>query len=788
MKLRIFSSSRQIREYYNQKKQQNSLLDSAIHIGEFLDKVCLSNFHKASSYESLLLMQEACLKSKDLEKKLGISVEFFAFLKNNEYLFSFFKELSLEKKSIEDLKNNDYYATYNEHLEILDEVYKNYLALLEKNSFYDDLSLPKNYTLNKDFLDEYEAIVYDLQGFLSKFEENLLSEISQIKEVVLSFKTSKFNLEYLLKLDFLKTFDLKINTHYEINLSKQEILKEEIFKTRNSKIKLKSFELRALQCAFVMDEISHFVRKGLKPENIVVITPDESFCEFLRLFDKDNMLNFASGISIKESLFYQKFQALYESASSVSFVYKNQEDYFEDTQMIFDYHNTLLHSLKLDFIEFKKYFDEKCDFEYFEKLLALFLENEKQELIYLIRKELYFIKDLLKNQSLTLKELIHLFFMQISQLSLSDVGGGKVTVMGLLESRGLCFDGAILVDFNEEFIPKRSVNELFLNNEVRKKAGLISYDRRENLQRFYYESLMKSALEVSICFVENEEKSKSRFLDELDFDFFYETHIHQKAYLNALKLDYEGIKPNLTPIKAPILKHNPFEFPLSFSRFNLLENQKRTYYYRYILNLAEPRVLSEESKAKNQGNFIHKMLEIYYKNYANNDFDIKVFKNLLDKEYQKYNISELDLEVFKLKFIQFAKNEKERFSKGFYVAYTELELNNILKLGADSIKLKGTIDRIDSSKEGNLIIDYKSGKVPSNSYQLAFYQALYDENTSVGFYDLNSMQILHQKAKSLDELKERLKDLVLMSKEEIEFENEQDEYCPYKLIYKKELK
>ncbi len=50
------------------------------------------------------------------------------------------------------------------------------------------------------------------------------------------------------------------------------------------------------------------------------------------------------------------------------------------------------------------------------------------------------------------------------------------------------------------------------------------------------------------------------------------------------------------------------------------------------------------------------------------------------------------------------------------------------------------------------------------------------------------MQILHQKAKSLDELRERLKDLVLMSKEEIEFENEQDEYCPYKLIYKKELK
>lgn len=788
MKLRIFSSSRQIREYYNHQATHNALLDRAMHISEFLDEVCLSEFHLISPYESLLLMQEACLKSKDLEKKLGISAEFFAFLKNNEYLFSFFKELSLEKKSIEELKNNDYYATYNEHLEILDEVYKNYLALLEKNSFYDALSLPKKYTLNKDFLAEYESIVYDLQGFLSKFEEDLLGELSQIKEVILSFKTSKFNLEYLLKLDFLKTFDLKINTHYEINLSKQELLREQSLKIRNSKIKLKAFELRALQCAFVMDEISHFIRKGLKAENIVVITPDESFCEFLRLFDKDNMLNFASGISIKESLFYQKLKSLYESANSPSFVYKNQEDYFEDSQMIFDYHNTLLHSLKLDFIEFEDKFDKPCDFEYFEKLLTLFLENENQELIYLIQKELFFIKDLLKNKPLKLKEILHLFFMQISQLSLSAVGGGKVTTMGLLESRGLCFDGVILVDFNEEFIPKRSVNELFLNNEVRKKAGLISYERRENLQRFYYESLIKNALEVSICFVENEEKSKSRFLDELDFNFFYETKMSQKAYLNALRLDYEPIKPNLTPLKAPILKHNPFDFALSFSRFDLLENQKRTYYYRYILNLAEPRVLSQESKAKNQGNFVHKMLEIYYKNYAKNDFDLKLFTKLLEQEYQKYSISELDLEVLKIKFIPFAKNEKEHFSQGYCVAKTELELKSILKLGAAKIELKGKIDRIDSSKQGNFIIDYKSGKVPSDSYQLAFYQALYDENASVGFYDLKSMQILHSKAKSLNELKEKLKDLLVLSKEEMEFENKEDSYCPYKLIYKKELK
>ncbi|ELE6033469.1 hypothetical protein RMS27_001171, partial [Campylobacter coli] len=552
MILRIFSSSRKIKEYQEKAKTKNALLDSAFLVSDFLDRVCVVNSFKASSYESLLLMQEACLKSKDLEKKLGISAEFFAFLKNNEYLFSFFKELSLEKKSIQDLKNNDYYATYNEHLEILDEVYTNYLLLLKQHNLYDDLSLAQEYKLNLDFLNEYEGIYYDLQGFLSKFEEDLLCEISKIKSTIISFKTSKFNLEYLLELDFLKDIHLELDMFYEVNLSQKKILKQEKLSNPNTLVKLKAFELRSLQCAFVMDEISNFVRAGIDPEKIAVITPDESFCELLKLFDKNNMLNFASGVSIKESLFYQKIKALYNGANSDAFIYKIDENYFEQEKMIFDYHNTLLHYLELQFEDFRTRFDQICDLQYFENLIHSFLKDESQELMNLVQKELCFIKDLLKNKSLKLKELMQLFFMQLDQIKLSYVGGGKVTVMGLLESRGLSFDGVVILDFNEDFVPKRSINELFLNNEVRKKAGLISYERRENLQRLYYENLIKNAKKLSISFVENEEQTRSRFLDELDFNFFEEKTTPSKAYLNALKLGYQGVRLNLNPIKAPV--------------------------------------------------------------------------------------------------------------------------------------------------------------------------------------------------------------------------------------------
>ncbi|WP_421002720.1 PD-(D/E)XK nuclease family protein [Campylobacter coli] len=788
MILRIFSSSRKIKEYQEKAKAKNALLDSAFLVSDFLDRVCVVNSFKASSYESLLLMQEACLKSKDLEKKLGISAEFFAFLKNNEYLFSFFKELSLEKKSIQDLKNNDYYATYNEHLEILDEVYTNYLLLLKQHNLYDDLSLAQEYKLNLDFLNEYEGIYYDLQGFLSKFEEDLLCEISKIKSTIISFKTSKFNLEYLLELDFLKDIHLELDMFYEVNLSQKKILKQEKLSNPNTLVKLKAFELRSLQCAFVMDEISNFVRAGIDPEKIAVITPDESFCELLKLFDKNNMLNFASGVSIKESLFYQKIKALYNGANSDAFIYKIDENYFEQEKMIFDYHNTLLHYLELQFEDFRTRFDQICDLQYFENLIHSFLKDESQELMNLVQKELCFIKDLLKNKSLKLKELMQLFFMQLDQIKLSYVGGGKVTVMGLLESRGLSFDGVVILDFNEDFVPKRSINELFLNNEVRKKAGLISYERRENLQRLYYENLMKNAKKLSISFVENEEQTRSRFLDELDFNFFEEKTTPSKVYLNALKLDYQGVELNLNPIKAPVLKHDIFEKELSFSRLNLFLYQKRTYFYRYILELPEPRALNDESKAKNQGNFIHKMLELYYKNYSKNNFNLQIFNDLLEQEYQKYGISELELEIFKLKFIQFAKNEEEHFKLGYKVIEQEEEHHKTLNIQNHTIRLKGIIDRIDKLEGKHFIIDYKSGKVPSKSFQLAFYKALYDENAEAKFYDLNQMQFVEEKAKSLDELKECLKDLFEQREEEIEFENDKDEYCPYKIIYKKDFR
>ncbi|HEC1794540.1 TPA: hypothetical protein R1740_001193, partial [Campylobacter lari] len=96
MKLFVFSSLRALRKYYEKKLQIDSLVEPAMSIAEFMQKLVFSPHFQATHYECLLLMKKACEQTKNLEQSLKIPSNFFAFLKNNAYLFSFFKELSLE--------------------------------------------------------------------------------------------------------------------------------------------------------------------------------------------------------------------------------------------------------------------------------------------------------------------------------------------------------------------------------------------------------------------------------------------------------------------------------------------------------------------------------------------------------------------------------------------------------------------------------------------------------------------------------------------------------------------
>ncbi|HEC1748283.1 TPA: PD-(D/E)XK nuclease family protein, partial [Campylobacter lari] len=543
------------------------------------------------------------------------------------------------------------------------------------------------------------------------------------------------------------------------------------------------------------EKINSFLKSGISAKDIVVITPDENFVDILRLYDKNNVLNYASGESIKNTLFYHRLKSLYESAKDDEFEYEESEEFYERCNLNKHLCNLHFFSSSVDFTEFKNLFDENISYDFFENFIFNLLEDSDEELKNYIHQELIFIKELIKTHELSFVQILELFFMQIDGIKLSSVGGGEVTVMGLLESRGLRYDGVIIVDFNDEFIPKRVSSELFLNNEIRKKAGLITHAQRENLQRHYYYTLIAKAKLVGISYVENEEKIKSRFLNELELPFY-----EDKTYSNNAYVKYFQTYPctfNLEPIVSIKAKHDYFQNDLSFSRFHLLVHYGLDYYYKYVLRLKEPKTLDDTLRANELGSFIHKALELYYTQKSKNHFDYEVFMQVV-KSIKQYRVDALNLALIQTIFKEFQTLENEHFKQGYVVEKCEFNPPRKEFIAENGVKIHaiGFLDRVDNNGNERLIIDYKSGKADEKSYQLAFYKFLLENqnallNTKACFYDLKNIKIIHEnaKSKSVQELKDLLNELAKEPLEKEFFNQKNDNiYSPYTMLYKKEFK
>jgi len=87
-------------------------------------------------------------------------------------------------------------------------------------------------------------------------------------------------------------------------------------------------------------------------------------------------------------------------------------------------------------------------FEHDEEVL------EKLEQIRISMKILLFSQN--ENHTIVIKtkEFIKLFTTELSGITVDDVSGGKITVLGILETRAVDFDGIIVIDFNDQKIPK----------------------------------------------------------------------------------------------------------------------------------------------------------------------------------------------------------------------------------------------------------------------------------------------------------------------------------------------
>ena len=684
--LHIYPTSRALRTVSSNHKEQDGFLPALMRMDEFEQRaILLEDKMQIDPLQRILLLREAA--SFKAFEDLKLNLELVRFFTKSDALFKFFEELAGEQISFDTLAQADAYAEFETHLGILERLLENYRNLLDTQGFTDKAFIPNSYKLNEGFLQTYESIEIHLEGYLSHFELELIAKIAEKTQLIIYYTTSKFNIKMQERFEAMGII-LANDAHVSFDVTHKKLLTSE---TNDAKINAKVFsvEEREEQIAVAFVQIEKMVSSGIAPEEIVLILPDENFKEHFTLFDSHNNLNFAMGYDYSKGRIYKSLEALYK--------------YWQG----FDAeHKYLLERYGFNLEEIDKLSPTKrCKVALFFRVIdglglleCPIVDAEKKEKVNerVYEKYLHFIK-IFETEELSLKEWLFLWVKALSKITIDDVRGGMITVMGVLETRGVSFEGVVIVDFNEGIVPATSSKDQFLNSSVRAFANLPTKNDREALQKQYYKRLLEQAKNVAILYSSSDNKLPSKFLYELGL----ESAVPTQAQTNLL---YDQAA-QFVQEKDPTIEHfNAHDITWSASRLKTYLECKRKYYYKYI-----QKIQAKKEEELNEGAFLHSLLDHLYRSKESYDSKEEMQKNLdilLDKllpfddaktAYQKL--------LWKEKLKGFVSSQIEHFKADWKVVEREKEFQGDI----GGLRFKGRIDRIDQNATHTLVLDYKSG-------------------------------------------------------------------------------
>ncbi|MDD5399601.1 MAG: PD-(D/E)XK nuclease family protein [Sulfurimonas sp.] len=771
----VLPSARAIRHKQLSIEGDTLFLPNYITMSDFISKLCIVKDFKTldSDGRVLLLLEASDFKSFS---KLQIQRNFFTFTKNSSYIFKFFEELSAELYDIKKLSTSDIYGEYEEHIAILQELYARYELLCSQRKLLDKIFLPKLYTFNENFAKTHKNIELHIEGHLTNFELELLDRCTQFCTVDIIFNATRFNTKMQSK--FLELgVELEQGFRYKISLNAKETLQKDRL-MQNKKVTCESFSEPILQAAFVQKKLYDFVKMGYKPENIAVILPDEKFSQILKSFDEKSNFNFAMGEPFSSTDIYEKLDATcmfieQDSKENEARLARVGDEFYAELLKI--YYKS---SQEADILEFLKKYKESF--------------ADKRELkIY--EEELYGFKNILPfMKEMSIKSLLSVFLQRLCARTLDDVRGGKVTVMGVLETRTVEFDAVVIVDFDDSNVPKKSQKDMFLNTAIREAANLPTMSDRESLQKHYYEMLINKSKEVAISFVKSKESSGSRFLKQLGIK---EKNIYSET--NYAEILFDKAVPNLYEEQEIVLEYSFKDKKLSATKLKTFLTCKRKYYYRYIKQIENHEIPKDMPQEYEIGLDVHEALKNLYtkKSFYRDASELK--KDLhaeLDNACGKSELEKYLIAMQKRRMDIFCQNEVKRFNEGYKVEQCEASLETEFA----GMRLVGQIDRVDKIDNEIYVLDYKTGSYPlyteknftdATDFQLEFYYLLAQNFGNVigcGYYDLKESKIVDEPflREKLALLESHVKDLLNI--EDVNFSKCEDlkscTFCEYKVM------
>ncbi len=329
-------------------------------------------------------------------------------------------------------------------------------------------------------------------------------------------------------------------------------------------------------------------------------------------------------------------------------------------------------------------------------------------------------------------------------------------VMGVLETRNLDFRNLVMLSLNEGQLPKSGGESSFIPYNLRKAFGMTTIEHKNAVYAYYFYRLIQRAENITLLYNTSSDGlnrgEESRFMLQLLVEGPHEI---TREYLEAgqspqsnQEIQIEKTPEVLRRIYRAYDSSNPKSVILSPSALNAYLDCRLRFYYRYVAGLKTPDEVSAEIDSALFGTIFHLSAQLVYTELTANG-------NMIQKEdLERLLRDEVKLQsyldqAFKKELFKVAPEEKPEYNgvqlinSKVILSYLKQLLRNDLQYtpfemvamekkvseemtiqtgqGPFTLRLGGTIDRMDA-KEGTLrIVDYKTGgspKTPANIEQL----------------------------------------------------------------------
>lgn len=781
-------------------------------------------------YRSLTERDKKKLKIKNYYDCIDISGEFFKFYKElNEY------DLKLEASFFKERWRRELF-------DIFENVKNNMDAFLKKENYH------IAFNRSQEDFDDYlmrgvKKVVFFNKFFFSPFEKamvRLLEERGYETELILQVKKEDFH-EGDLKLSKLSVCDVDMNLNlYEIGEEMEAYARLGIGESKevvmkNLGEKGLSMKMNPKYCTFnpdsfentkifkIMSQFQKILRESedrggeftLKFKNFFYSAYDEVFGNYFEfgVAERDELRKLAENgyKRISKNIFqgseeekHRKIIFCLEELEYLSSLNSISEfkEYFsgEGSQWSFKYDK--LYDRYSD--SFNIFIDEITQIESIETLNLFdnagdpwdgFFEKKGEGILRMILKYLQF------NAVSTEKDEEEQRVLKFSDFD----------KLQLKKRERLAFIG-----LNEGEIPCRKGESFLLYDQERKELGLPTYEDRRLKEKFKFLSNICNAGNTDLYVLKNEEKNitPSSFVEELavvnGISFEKLTPVNYSDFMEK-SFDRSAIRPGVySENEDYIEKVGKDTLSISYYQYKNIEECMYRHYLKDISKLREFPEIIEKMDLMSLGSFTHTAFEIVsnkLKRYvekggvdsvdleeiASSAVDRAFFGNPMKTPTKYYHYYEKVLvPILKRSICSFFRNIFKRYSEiqDFNPEYKVGK--DILEIDDVRIRSTGRVDLAFSSRDKNVLVDFKTGKGGIRQLDYYSYPLFGDNNSDKYIYSvlderLSGVRENGDKELNLEEMKDVLERFIGETRYRRTDKKKNCYYCEYKEICRMKL-